>query len=114
MESKRLRIDPLNLDFQSEREIDPDKVLEYVHVMRQRKAISPVTVYFDGKTYRLFDGFHRVRAARDLQRKTINAEVVQGTPADMHGHWLKGLEAIKEYAREWMKNNIGTRKGKLS
>jgi len=114
MESKRLRIDSLNLDFQSEREIDPDKVLEYVHVMRQRKAISPVTVYFDGKTYRLFDGFHRVRAARDLQRKTINAEVVQGTLADMHEQWLKGLEAIKEYARDWVKNNIGLRKGKLS
>jgi ParB-like chromosome segregation protein Spo0J len=114
MKIKRLKIGAINLDFQSERYIDADKVLEYVRKMHRRRAISPVTVYFDGQTYRLFDGFHRVRAARNLKRKTINAEIVQGTLADMHERWLKGLEAIKEYSREWVKKNIKSHKGETS
>jgi hypothetical protein len=42
----------------------------------------PVILYHDGKDYWLGDGYHRVAAARKIERETIKAEVREGTARD--------------------------------
>jgi hypothetical protein len=95
-----LPLGSIRLDFQS----DPDylieeTVAEYVAAFRQGDEIEPVRVFFDGTTYWLADGFHRVAAARRLRRKKIKAEVVLGSYADLDAEWRQGLEAIKQMLR---------------
>lgn len=43
---------------------------------------DPIVVFFDGGTYWLADGFHRVRAARDGGVASLAADVRQGTKRD--------------------------------
>jgi hypothetical protein len=55
----------------------------------------PVVVCYDGKDYLLKDGFHRVEAAVILGRKTILAEIIPGTRAEMHAEWRRYLAELK-------------------
>ena len=43
---------------------------------------------FDGKSYWLEDGFHRLEAVRKIGLKTIAAKVIPGTLAEMEGKRL--------------------------
>ena len=91
----KLPIRSIRLDFQPEDNLIPIKVQEFIDLMRDGHAFPPITVYFDGETYWLFDGFHRIHASRALRRREIEAEIVLGTYADMEAEWKKGLEALK-------------------
>lgn len=46
------------------------------------KLFPPVTVFFDGKTYWLADGFHRVGASKAAGMVSIRAEVREGSRRD--------------------------------
>jgi hypothetical protein len=89
-------------------EMKPDVVREYADDMADGHIFPPVVVYFDGTTYWLGDGFHRVEAARKLQRETIDAEVRDGDvrQAILHGigsnasHGLRRTQADKRRAVE--------------
>lgn len=48
--------------------------------------MDPITVYFDGSTYWLADGFHRLFAAEKAKCKTITANVLRGTREDARWH----------------------------
>ena len=50
-------------------------------------VFPPVIVFHDGADYWLADGFHRVEAARKIDRKEIEAEIRDGTARDaiLHG-----------------------------
>jgi uncharacterized ParB-like nuclease family protein len=55
---------------------------ETVAALRNGETLPPVTVYSDGATYWLFDGFHRIKACQILNLKEIEADVVPGTYQD--------------------------------
>ena len=63
---------------QSRRQIDPQVVQEYAEDMTAGDAFPPVTVISDGILNWLVDGFHRLAAARQLGRTTIEATVKKG------------------------------------
>lgn len=81
---------------------------DYADDMLNGAVFPPVTVYFDGIDYFLGDGFHRVEAARKIERKEILAEVRKGTARDaiLHGisanstHGLRRTQADKRRAIE--------------
>ena len=87
-------------------EMKPDVVIEYADDMAAGATFPPVIVYFDGTEYWLADGFHRVAAARKIERETIEAEVNEGTARDaiIHGigsnasHGLRRTQADKRQA----------------
>ncbi len=89
-------------------EMKPDVVREYADDMAAGAAFPPVVVYFDGTEYWLADGFHRVAAARKIERETIEAEVLDGGERDaiLHGigsnasHGLRRTQADKRRAVE--------------
>lgn len=54
----------------------------YAEDMEAGAAFPPVVVFYDGSDYWLADGFHRVLAAKKIERATINADIRQGTLQD--------------------------------
>ncbi len=89
-------------------EMKPDVVLDYAEDMATGATFPPVVVYYDGIDYWLGDGFHRVEAARKIERETIDAEVLDGDArqAILHGigsnasHGLRRTQADKRRAVE--------------
>jgi ParB-like chromosome segregation protein Spo0J len=92
---RSLKIAQIRRDFQSEEHLLLEIIEEYVSIMKARGAVEPVTVCFDGKEYWLKDGFHRMAAAEKLGRKTIRAEVIRGTYAEMQAEFEEALAAIR-------------------
>jgi hypothetical protein len=62
--------------------LDHRTVAEYADDMREGATFAPVTVFTDGTSHWLADGFHRVAAARLASLDTIAAEVKAGTLRD--------------------------------
>ena len=89
-------------------EMEPSTVRDYADEMAAGTTFPPVVVYHDGTCYWLGDGFHRVEAARKLDRETIEAEVLDGDArqAILHGigsnasHGLRRTQADKRRAVE--------------
>lgn len=89
-------------------EMRPETINDYVTDMLAGAVFPPVVVFFDGSDYWLGDGFHRVEAARKIERDTILADVRQGTERDaiLHGvgsnasHGLRRTQADKRRAVE--------------
>jgi len=89
-------------------EMKPDIVREYADDMAAGDVFKPVVLYYDGTSYWLGDGYHRVEAARKLERETIDADVRDGDArqAILHGvgsnasHGLRRTQADKRRAVE--------------
>jgi len=89
-------------------EIAEQTVLDYAEDMADGAKFPPVTVYFDGESYSLADGFHRRLAAEKIGRTEIDAEVHEGDAraAVLHGaganaaHGLRRTQADKRRAIE--------------
>ena len=72
--------------------------------LQQDKPLPPVEIIYDGESYWLWDGFHRIEAHIIEERTTIAANVRQGTLQDAQwesysvnaGHGLKRSNADKE------------------
>jgi ParB-like nuclease domain len=62
--------------------IDPDTVVAYAEDMRAGATFPPIKVFYDGARYDPSDGWHRIDAARRVERTTILAEVLEGTSRD--------------------------------
>ncbi|MFN3192218.1 MAG: ParB/RepB/Spo0J family partition protein [Aureliella sp.] len=81
-----VEIEKLNRDHTQLRvKMSADAVEDYAEAMRnKRNELPPVKVYRDPETGELYlaDGYHRTAAAERLERKTIKAEVVDGTLSD--------------------------------
>ncbi len=95
MVATRLRLEVIRLDFQPHENLISETIGDYIRRMRRREHIEPVTVCSDGANFWLKDGFHRYEAARILGRKTITAEVVSGTLADMETEWRCYLQELR-------------------
>lgn len=67
---------------------DDEAISSYAADMAQGAVFPPITVYFDGATYWLADGFHRYLAARRNELPSIKAEVHAGGKTDALRHAL--------------------------
>jgi len=89
-------------------EMRDETVHDYASDMLNGVVFPPVVVFHDGNDYWLGDGFHRVAAARKIDREMVLAEVRQGTARDalLHGigsnaaHGLRRTQADKRRAVE--------------
>jgi hypothetical protein len=63
-------------------ELSLDTVNDYAEDMLRGVKFPPVVVFFDGTTYHLGDGFHRVAAAKKAGLEVIDVDVRQGTARD--------------------------------
>jgi len=63
-----------------------ETVDDYAEAMKAGAKFPPVTVYYDGETHWLGDGFHRHRAAWQAELLEIEAEIIQGTLDDAKWH----------------------------
>lgn len=62
--------------------ISQDAVSDYADAVQAGTKLPPVTVFHDGSTYWLADGFHRYEAAKRLEAIEIDADVKQGERRD--------------------------------
>ncbi len=62
--------------------IDPAVVVEYAEAMEDGASFPPVILFHDGERYNPGDGFHRIAAARRIDRQTIPAEIREGSKRD--------------------------------
>ena len=83
-EIKTLNLDHIRIDgsTQSRVLIDEQVVAEYAELYRSGVTLPPVTVFFDGTTHWLADGFHRYWANRRINCDYVYADVRQGTQRD--------------------------------
>jgi len=65
-----------------------EAVESYADEMAHGTLFPPITVYFDGATHWLADGFHRFLAAKRIERTGILAEVHEGGRIDALRHAL--------------------------
>ena len=63
-------------------QLDGVTVSEYADAMRRGDEFPPAKVMHDGENYWLYDGFHRVQAARQIGREETDVDVEQGTKED--------------------------------
>jgi len=117
--TETLSIDLLRLDgdTQARIEVHSDTVEEYAELLAAsngKKALlwpfGPVTVYHDGTSYFIADGFHRVLAAHKAKRASVPCDVKKGTARDARFFGMKandehGLRMSREDRRKnvvWM------------
>src|SRR5579859_7578286 len=76
--------------------INPLVVERYAEAMRAGTTFPAVTVFQDGETRYLADGFHRVEAARRAGLTEIDADVREGSPHDarLHGASANGTHGL--------------------
>lgn len=67
---------------QSRASIDRGVVSEYAEAVRDGATFPPITVFFDGASYWLADGFHRYEAYSAAQVYDVPADIRQGTQRD--------------------------------
>jgi len=58
---------------------DSGTVSEYAEAMEEGSTFPAIILFHDGTAYWPADGFHRIEAARRIDRETIMAEVRQGS-----------------------------------
>lgn len=63
-------------------EMSPDIINEYAEAMLNGAVFPPIIIYFDGTDYWPGDGYHRIEAARKIERYNISAEVREGSARD--------------------------------
>jgi len=61
--------------------LDLNHVATLVEVLEDGE-LDPVTVFYDGESYWLADGFHRCKAHEDFGQEEINCVITQGTRRD--------------------------------
>jgi hypothetical protein len=83
-ETKTLQLDQIRIDGGTQPRVatDEDVVAEYADLYSEGVDLPPVTVFHDGSTYWLADGFHRYWASKRAEREAIAADIQHGTRRD--------------------------------
>ena len=83
-ETQNLTLDQIRIDggTQPRVAIDEQIVAEYAELYSTGVDLPPVTVFFDGATYWLADGFHRYWANKRIDCEYVFADIHQGTQRD--------------------------------
>lgn len=84
--------------------LNPDIVEEYAEAVKAGAELPPLTVFFDGTTYYLADGFHRRAAYKEAGENEISVEIHFGTRRDA---LLYSLGANEDHG---LRRNKGDRK----
>jgi hypothetical protein len=81
---KELNIADIRIDggTQIRKQLNQDKVDEYAQQMEDGVVFPPITVFFDGSSYWLASGFHRLFGEKKRGSSTIKAVVKNGTIED--------------------------------
>ena len=81
---KELKVSDIRIDggTQIRKQLNHNKVSEYAEQMTDGETFPPITVFFDGSSYWLASGFHRLFATKLNGKETISAEVKDGTVDD--------------------------------
>lgn len=61
-------------------------VEDYAQAMKEGQPFPPLDVVWDGETYWLWDGYHRKKAAEQIEMAEINVKVTEGNLE--HAEWL--------------------------
>lgn len=85
--------------------LNEDTVAEYANIIRDGTDFPAVTLFFDGSTHWLADGFHRFFAYKQAGAEEIPAEVHQGTKREAVLHSVRanaqhGLPRTREDKRK--------------
>jgi hypothetical protein len=90
MQTKSLSLDLIDVygGTQARVKTNDDAIESYAEEMANGAVFPPISVYFDGATYWLADGFHRYLAAKRTQLPSILAEVQPGGRSDALKHAL--------------------------
>jgi hypothetical protein len=122
----KLALIQVDHDVQIREATNTDVINEYADNLEN---LPPITVFHDGKTYWLADGFHRFAAATKLNRMKMPCEVLVGTKREAilyacganSGHGLRRTNEDKRRAVErlladeewasWSDRKIGTAAG---
>lgn len=90
--TRMTNLDDLELDggTQVRLAMDRDTVSHYAELYLNDTVLPPILVFYDGLKYWVVDGFHRVAAARQAKRSTIEADVRKGTQTEAQYEALKG------------------------
>lgn len=82
--SKTLQISAVNADEsrQPRAQLDQDTISGYTDALENGAEFPAVEVFFDGSTYWLADGWHRIRAHIQAKKTDIKCRVHQGTERD--------------------------------
>lgn len=78
----KIKIADLDLSLQTRAGTDAETINNYAEAMADGAHFPEVTVFTDGTTHWLADGFHRVMAAKQNGKATIPADVRKGTADD--------------------------------
>lgn len=78
----KIKIADIDLTLQTRAGTDADTIKTYAEAMADGAQFPDVTVFTDGETYWLADGFHRVLAAKSNGKTAISADVRKGTEDD--------------------------------
>jgi ParB-like nuclease domain len=62
--------------------LDENAVEDYAEMMRNGAVFPPIDVFYDGSTYWIGDGFHRVSAVKSVGLTEIDANVQDGGPEE--------------------------------
>ncbi len=90
MQTKTLSLDLIDVygGTQARVKTSDEAIESYAEEMANGAIFPPISVYYDGATYWLADGFHRYLAAKRLQQPSILAEVQPGGRSDALKHAL--------------------------
>lgn len=96
---RRINIGRLRLDFQPPECLIEETVQGLMLRIAHSHSIAPILVRFDGESYFVQDGFHRVEAARRCGVLEIDSEVLPGGLQDMEAEFRKMLDVVKQNLR---------------
>jgi uncharacterized ParB-like nuclease family protein len=76
-----LKLDQINIygGTQTRAATIEEAVINYGDAMLKGIEFPPVTVFYDGKTYWLADGFHRYLATKSIDKKVIDTKITEGS-----------------------------------
>jgi hypothetical protein len=67
---------------QSRASLNTGVIEEYAELALEGIELPPIRVWFDGASYWLTDGFHRIAAAERAHRETVRVELFRGSLSD--------------------------------
>jgi ParB-like chromosome segregation protein Spo0J len=108
----RIKLSALRLDFQPPENLIEPTVQEYVQQIADGEPLEPIEVRFDGESYLVQDGFHRVEAVRRCGWVEIDANVSPGTWQDMEREFKEYRKALRTAMEGWAEEKQRPRKTK--
>jgi uncharacterized ParB-like nuclease family protein len=104
-----IKIAILRLDYQAPECLIEERVLERMQEIADGHPLEPILVRFDGESYFVYDGFHRVEAARRSGILEIDAEISPGTLQEMEEEYRKYLDTLRTDLRSGARPQPGKR-----